>query len=217
MNIININKISDKEMEIKSLTPIQEHLLRFRYLDNSLHFLSKVCTQSKSDMASSLFFKYTTIDLLSFLDHYDSFIGLTTGNQRTLVLTMSPFLDEIFKHKQEIRDARNKWTAHLLRGGEFEKELSKKLKSYSFQDLIIMINGMNLFVTGLHMIFPEDEAYVIDNFTKNMEEMQQDSSICNETIGIIVNDKIARVNAKFLINDLPCQFEKKSFHVTCDD
>jgi|SaaInlV_200m_DNA_6_1039755.scaffolds.fasta_scaffold24721_1 hypothetical protein len=199
-----------------SLTPIQEHLLRFRYLDNSLHFLSEVCTQSKSDMASSIFFKYVTIDLVSFLDHYDSFIGLTTGNQRTLVLAMSTFLDEIFKNKQEIRDVRNKWTAHLLKGGEFQKELSKTSKSYSLQDLIIMINGMNLFVSGLHMIFPEDEAYVIDNFTKDAEELMEDSSICNETIGIIINDKIVRVNAKFLINNLPFQFEKKIFDVKSD-
>ena len=115
---------------VKSLTKIQEHLLRFRYLDNSLIFLSGFCNQSKSPYATSIFFKYATIDLISFLDHYDSVVGLTTDNQKTLVLAMSPFLDEIFENQQEIRETRNKWTAHVLKGGGFQKELSKKLKKY---------------------------------------------------------------------------------------
>lgn len=201
---------------INTLTKLQEHLLRYRYLDNSLHFLSEVCTQSSSAYASSIFFKYITLDLVSFLDHYDSFIGLTTGNQKRLVLDMSPFLDEIFKNQQEIRDTRNKWTGHVLKGGEFQKELSKKLKEYSLADAIIMINGLNLFVKGLEMIFPKDHNYLIDNFTKDEKEIMQNNPISNETIGIIVNDKIIRVNIKFQFDNLTFQFDKKKFDIKDD-
>lgn len=201
---------------VKSLTKIQEHLLRFRYLDNSLHFLSGVCNQSKSNYASSIFFKYATLDLFSFLDHYNGFIGLLKGEQKRLVLAMNSFLDEIFKNKQGISDTRNMWTAHVLEKGNFEEELSKEPKTFSLQDLIIMINGLHLFTIGLKMIFPQDENYIIENFTKNEKDIRIESPFSNQTIGLIINDKISTVNAKFLINDLTFQFDPKVFHITGD-
>lgn len=202
---------------VAPLTPIQEHLLRFRYLDNSLHFLSEVCSESKSNYASSIFFKYTTIDLFSFLDHYNGFIGLLKGEQKRLVLAMNYFLDEIFKNKQRISNTRNMWTAHVLEKGNFEEELSKESKNFSLQDLLIMINGLHLFTIGLQMIFPQDENYIIENFTKNEKDIRIESTVSNETIGLIINNKITTVNAMFRINNLNFQFDTQNFRIEGDE
>ena len=57
--------------------------------------------------------------------------------------------------------------------------------------MIVMINGLNLFAKGLEMIFPHDTNYLIENFTKDLKEIMKGSPTSNETVGIIINDKIS--------------------------
>ncbi len=198
---------------IPPLDKIQENLLRFRYLDNSLHFLSVVCENSSSPFASTVFHKYMGIDLVSFLDHYNSFIGMLNGNKKKLVVAMNPFIEEIIKNKDELKRTRNKWVAHVINQGDFVDELSKPSKPISSQDMILMINGLNLFVKGLEMIFPHETNYIIENFTKEIEEITVESPVSNETLQIIVNSRIELVNASFKLYDCSYQFTLKSYHI----
>ena len=198
---------------IPPLDKIQENLLRFRYIDNSLHFLSVVCEQSSSPFSATIFHKYASVDLVNFLDHYDSFLGLLEKKEKTLVLSMSPFLEEIFKNREELKRIRNKWIAHIINQGDFVTELSKPVKHVTAEDMIIMINGVNLFSLGLEVIFPRQTDYILDNFTKEVEEIMIDSSFSNETIQIIINGKIGIVNAKFKIHDCNYQFPLKRYNI----
>ena len=198
---------------ILPLNKIQENLLRLRYLDNSLHFLTVVCENSSSPFALTIFHKYAGIDLVSFLDHYDSFIGLLNGNEKKLVISMNPFIEDIFKNKEELKRTRNKWVAHVINQGDFVKELSKSVNHISAQDMILMINGLNLFAKGLEMIFPEQTNYLIENFTKELEDITDDSPVSNETLQIIVNGRIELVNAMFKLHDCAYQFPLKSYHI----
>ena len=199
---------------ILPLDKIQENLLRFRYLDNSLHFLSVVCENSSSPFALTVFHKYAGIDLVSFLDHYDSFIGLLNGNEKKLVVSMNPFIEEIIKNKDELKRTRNKWVAHIVNQGDFVDELSKSSNPISAQDMILMINGLNLFTKGLETIFPHQTNYIMENFTKEIDEITVDSPVSNETLQIIINSRIELVNAKFKLYNCSYQFPLKSYHIS---
>ncbi len=201
---------------IPQLDKIQENLLRFRYMDNSLHFLVEVCEQSKSPFALSMLHKYACIDLISFLEHYNSFLSSLHEKEKKLVLCMKYFIKEIFENKDELERTRNKWVAHVNKG-DMVAELSKSIVHISAQDIIIMINGLTLFVKGLEIIFPYQTNYIIENFTKELDEIMVKSPVTNETIGIIINDKIITVNAKFLINDLNFQFDLKRYSIKSNE
>ena len=198
---------------IPPLDVIQENLLRFRYIDNSLHFLSVVCEKSSSPFSLSVFHKYAGVDLVNFLDHYDSFLGLLTGKEKTLVLSMTPFVEEIFKNREELKRTRNKWIAHIVNKGDFVKELSKPVKFIDAEEMIVMINGVNLFTQGLQIIFPKQTEYILDNFTKDLDEVQRESTFSNEKIQIIINGKIGIVNGIFMVNDCNYQFPFKNYNI----
>ncbi len=197
---------------IPSLDKVQEDLLRFRYMDDSFHFLVDVCEKSTSPFSLTILHKYACIDLVNFLDHYGSFLKLLDEKEAKLVLTMAPFIEEIFKNKDELRRTRNKWTAHVNKGN-MVNELSKPIIPVSAQDMVIMINGLNLFVKGLETIFPHQTNYILENFTKELEEITTESSITNETIEIVMNGKIGIVNSRFQINNLSFQFDEKKFDI----
>lgn len=185
-------------------------------MDNSLHLLNDVCELSKSTFALSIFHKYACIDLVNFLEHYNSFLISLNEKEKKLVLCMEPFVKEIFKNKDELVNTRNKWAAHVNKG-DMVNELSKPVGHISAQDMIVMINGLKFFIQGLAMIFPHQTNYIIENFTKEFDEIVTESSISNETIGIIINDKIVTVNAKFLINDLNFQFDLKRYNIKSNE
>ena len=185
-------------------------------MDNSLHFLVVVCEKSTSPFSLTVLHKYACIDLVNFLDHYGPFLKLLDEKEKKLVLSMEPFIEEIFKNKDELRRTRNKWTAHVNKG-DMVTELSTPVVHVSAQDMMIMINGLNLFVKGLEIIFPHQTNYIIDNFTKELEEITIESPITNETIGIIINGKIGIVNTKFRINNLSFQFDEKKYNIKAHD
>jgi len=191
---------------IPPLDKIQENLLRFRYIDNSLNFLVVVCENSSSPFSLTVLHKHAMIDLVNFLDHYDSFLGLLQDKEKKLVLSMTPFVEEIFKNKDEIKRTRNKWTAHIINQGDFVKELSKPVKRVDAEEMVMMINGIRLFTKGLEIIFPKQTEYILTNFTKDMEDIQTETSLSNKKIGIIMNGKIGIVNSKFMMYDCNYQF-----------
>ena len=172
-----------------------------------------VCEKSSSPFSLSVFHKYAGVDLVNFLDHYDSFLGLLTGKEKTLVLSMTSFVEEIFKNKEELKRTRNKWIAHIVNKGDFVKELSKPVKFIDAEEMIVMINGVNLFTQGLQMIFPKQTEYILDNFTKDLDEVQRESTFSNEKIQIIINGKIGIVNGIFMVNDCNYQFPFKNYNI----
>ena len=138
---------------------------------------------------------------------------LLEKKEKTLVLSMSLFLEEIFKNREELKGTRNKWVAHILNQGDFVVELSKPVKHIETEDMIVMINGLNLFSLGLEIIFPRQTIHIIENFTKEVKEITRVSPISNETIQIIMNGKIEIVNARFKIHGCNYQFPLKRYNI----
>ncbi len=161
----------------------------------------------------TVFYRYVTVDLVSFIDHYNSFVGLLQGNEKKLVIAMNPFIDDIIKNKDELKRMRNKWIAHVVNHGDFAEELSKPIKQIPMMDMIIMINGLNLFVMGLEEIFPRQADYLNENFRKNIEDVVKDHAVTNETIQIFINDKIQRVNAMFELHRFSYQFTPEKYNI----
>ena len=119
---------------------------------------------------------------------------------------MSPFIEDIIKHRKELKKTRNKWVAHIINQGDFVKELSKPIKHISAQDMILMINGLKLFSKGLEMIFPKQTNYLMKNFTKKIEDTMTYSSVNNKTLEIIINRRIKLINTKFKLHNCAYQF-----------
>ena len=201
---------------IPPLNEIQENLLRFRFMDNSLHFLAAVCEESTSSYNLTILLRYACLDLVNFLDQYNYFQPLLDEEEKKLVLAMKPFIEEIFKNEEELRNERNKWIAHVNRR-YMPTEILTSTAQVSVQDMIIMINGIGLFVKGLEMIFPHQTDYLEKNVLKRIEDVMISSSINNETINDIINNKIRMVNTGFLSNNLTIQIDEEIYKIRSDN
>ena len=199
-------------MKIK-LKEIHEHLIRFTYINNALHFLTDVCERSNSKYGSTILIRYASIELVNFIDHYNSFLGLLSKKEKTLILDLNSFIEEIFKNKDELKKIRNKWVAHIMNRGNFIKELSKPVKHIDIQEYIVMINGLDLFINGLHAILVKESQYVANNFSKSEDKSLKKHTLNNTSLEMIINTKITTVQAKLDIHDFNYQIPIKKFEI----
>lgn len=147
-------------IKITNLDSLEIVLLRLLLIRNSIETLLRVGQKSTDFFGISIMIRYLILELDNFVDSQNALMNELNEKQKKFVLCLTPYLEEINRNKEAIKQLRNNWIAHVQTKGHFNEDIMDLIKRMNFstapQDTIIMAKCSIDYVDALKIILVKE-------------------------------------------------------------